>query len=79
MHDNELYDLATVLKKILIKLKKINASYNFFLHYAPAGNDFHFHIEIIPRLAKWAGFEYSTGAIINSVMPEDAAKFYRGK
>ena len=79
MYDNELYDMASALKKILIKLKKLNASYNFFLHYAPAGNDLHFHIEVIPRLAKFGGFEYSTGAIINSVMPEDAAKFYRDK
>jgi len=79
MYDNELYDIATALKKILLKLKKLNASYNFYFHYAPAGNDLHLHIEIAPRLAKFGGFEYSTGAIINSVMPEDATKFYRGK
>ena len=71
--------MASVLKKILLKLKKLNASYNFFLHYAPQGNDLHFHIEITPRLGKFGGFEYSTGATINSVMPEEAAKFYRGK
>jgi len=79
MSDDELYDIAAALKKILVKLKNINASYNFFLHYAPQGYDLHFHIEITPRFSKWGGFEYSTGAIINSVMPEDAAKFYRGK
>ena len=79
MRDNELYDMASTLKKILIKLKKLNASYNFFLHYAPAGYDLHFHIEVMPRFAKWGGFELSTGATINSVMPEDAAKFYRSK
>ncbi|MFH0867822.1 MAG: galactose-1-phosphate uridylyltransferase [Candidatus Woesearchaeota archaeon] len=79
MHDDEMYNMASVLKKILLKLKKLNASYNFFLHYAPDGNDLHFHIEITPRFGKWAGFEYSTGAVINSVMPEDAARFYREK
>lgn len=79
MHDDELYDMASALKKILMKLKKINASYNFFLHYSPKEYDLHFHIEVTPRFAKWAGFELSTGAVINSVMPEDAAKFYRGK
>lgn len=79
MNDEELYDMAAVLKKILVKLKKFNASYNFYLHYAPAGNDLHFHIEVTPRFAKWGGFEYCTGAIVNSVMPEDAARFYRGK
>tara|TARA_Y100000310_G_scaffold241784_1_gene245900 strand:- start:64506 stop:65456 length:951 start_codon:yes stop_codon:yes gene_type:complete len=79
MYDEELYDMASVLKKILLKLKKSNISYNFFLHYAPQGHDLHFHIEITPRLAKWGGFELSTGATINSTMPEDAASFYRSR
>jgi len=79
MYDHELYDMASILKKMLLKLKKLNASYNFSLHYAPAGHDLHFHIEITPRLSKWGGFELSTGAIINSVTPEDAAKFYRSR
>ena len=79
MYDEELYDMASALKKILVKLKKINASYNFFLHYAPQSYDLHFHIEVTPRLATWGGFELSTGATINSIMPEDAARFYRGK
>lgn len=77
--DHELKDLASILKKILLKLKKLNASYNYFLHYAPKGQNLHFHIEITPRFAKWGGFELSTGALINSVMPEEAAKFYRSK
>ncbi|MBI2558441.1 galactose-1-phosphate uridylyltransferase [Candidatus Woesearchaeota archaeon] len=75
--DIEYKDLALVLKKILVKLKKINVSYNFFLHYSPQGEDLHFHIEVAPRMATWGGFEISTDAIINSVLPEDAAKFYR--
>jgi UDPglucose--hexose-1-phosphate uridylyltransferase len=79
LYEHELYDMASALKKILLKLKKLNASYNFFLHYAPKGHNLHFHIEVTPRFSKWGGFEYSTGAIINSVMPEDAAKFYRVK
>jgi hypothetical protein len=39
----------------------------------------HFHIEVTPREATWSGFEYCSGTIINSVSPEDAAKFYRGE
>jgi UDPglucose--hexose-1-phosphate uridylyltransferase len=77
--DSELYDLAKALKLILVKLKKINASYNFYLHYSPDKKDLHLHFEITPRIATWAGFEISTNFIINSVLPEDAAKFYRGK
>jgi UDPglucose--hexose-1-phosphate uridylyltransferase len=79
LNNNEMIDLAEILKNILIKLKKLNAAYNFFLHYAPKGEDLHFHIEVTPRFAVWAGFEFSSNAIINSVTPEDAAKFYRGE
>ena len=75
----ELNDLATAMKKILSKLKKINASYNLYIHYSPARENLHFHIEIAPRIANWGGFEFSTNFIINSVLPEDAARFYRGK
>lgn len=79
LSDEEFGDLADILKNILSKLKELDASYNFFLHYAPEGKDLHFHIEITPRLANWAGFEFSSNIIINSVSPEDAAKFYRAE
>lgn len=77
LEENELMDLAISFKKIIVKLKKINVSYNFYIHYSPSKEDLHFHIEITPRIATWGGFELSTNAVINSVMPEDAAKFYR--
>jgi len=77
LDDKQLLDLAKILKKILIKLKQLDASYNYFLHYAPKSSNLHFHIEITPRIAVWAGFEFSTNFTINSVMPEEAAKFYR--
>lgn len=79
LEENEFYDLAFILKKILVKLKKLDCSYNFFLTHAPSGYDLHFHIEVLPRMSIFAGFEYSTGDIINSVSPEDAAKYYRSK
>ena len=77
LEEKEYQDIALALKKILTKLKKINASYNFFIHYSPLKEDLHFHIEITPRIATWGGFELSTDFIINSVLPEDAARFYR--
>ena len=70
-------DLASILKRVLLKLKKINASYNFYIHNAPGKSDFHFHIEVLPRLTKWGGFEFATNTVINVVSPEEAAKFYR--
>lgn len=77
LKDNEMSDLADILKKILLKLKELNLSYNFHLHYSPQKENLHFHIEVTPRIAVWAGFEFSSGVTINSVMPELAAEFYR--
>lgn len=79
MEYGEYRDISIMLKRILVKLKKLKASYNFFIHYSPEQEDLHFHIEVTPRLATWGGFEISSNAFINSVLPEDAARFYRGK
>lgn len=79
MNDEKLFDLAEILKKILEKLKTINVSYNMELFYSPKNENLHFHIEISPRIAIWGGFELLTGDTINSVSPEEAARFYRGE
>lgn len=79
MQDEQLFDLATILKSILIKLKELNAPYNICLFYSPDESDLHFHIEICPRFSTWAGFEILTNDIINPISPEDAATFYRGE
>ena len=39
--------------------------------------DWHWHIEILPRLTKTAGFEWGSGFYINPTPPEDAARFLR--
>ncbi|MDD5163905.1 MAG: galactose-1-phosphate uridylyltransferase [Candidatus ainarchaeum sp.] len=75
--DAELSDYAKIIKKIFSKLKKLNAPYNMYLHNASQGKDLHCHIKINPRLLSWGGFEYATGCVINTVPPEEAAKFYR--
>ena len=38
---------------------------------------YHWHMEIIPRLTRVAGFEWGTGFYINPVPPEQAAAFLR--
>lgn len=40
--------------------------------------DWHGHIEILPRLSRLAGFEAGTGYAINATRPEDAAARLRG-
>jgi len=79
LNDPQLKNLAEIFTKILGKMKEANFSYNYFLHYSPDGENLHFHFEFTPRVATWAGFEISTDAVINSVPPEEAAKFYRGE
>ncbi len=71
-------DLASILKQTLDKLHALNAPYNLVFFYAPDNTNIHFHIEVLPRLTTWAGFEYS-GTIINPMPPEEAARYYRGE
>jgi UDPglucose--hexose-1-phosphate uridylyltransferase len=76
-------NLAWVLHSTLRKLEKVleRPPYNFLVHTAPlqeSANDyFHWHIEIIPKLTRVAGFEWGTGFYINPTPPEESAKFLR--
>ena len=53
------------------------AAYNMILHSSPFDSDrydyYHWHIEIIPRLATVAGLEWGSGIHVNVVPPETAA------
>jgi UDPglucose--hexose-1-phosphate uridylyltransferase len=55
--------------------------YNFIIHTSPFGDAnnayYHWHMEIIPRLTKVAGFEWGTGFYINPTPPEEAAAYLR--
>jgi len=79
----ELRELAEVLKETLLRLESSleDPPYNYIVHSAPFGQEdlelYHWHIEVIPRLTKMAGFEWGTGFYINPVPPENAAKFLR--
>ncbi|MEK6874778.1 MAG: DUF4921 family protein [Nanoarchaeota archaeon] len=70
--------LAEILGCILRKLRELNVSYNYTFHYSPV-DDFHFHIEITPRISIPGGFEIGSDEFINIISPEDAAAFYRGE
>jgi len=73
--------LVPVFKETLRRLSGAlnNPPYNFMIHTAPSNEHFkkeyHWHIEIIPKLVKVAGFEWGTGFYINPTAPEDAAKY----
>jgi UDPglucose--hexose-1-phosphate uridylyltransferase len=93
LSDADLGHLAVVMKKTLLRLKRAlnDPPYNFIIHTSPnmlargrrPGHwqtlpyDYHWHIEIIPRLTRMAGFEWGTGFYINPTPPEDAARYLR--
>jgi UDPglucose--hexose-1-phosphate uridylyltransferase len=77
LNKNELKSFARALKLILHKLDSINVSFNFFLHNVISNQNQHFYIKIQPRESVWAGIELGSGLVINSIPPEQAAKFYR--
>lgn len=71
--------LRMSLRKIHKGLK--SPSYNFFIHTAPCNRGicpfYHWHLEIIPKTAIWAGFEIATGIEISTIDPADAAGYLR--
>ena len=80
----ENYDgLAQVLLGVLGRLDRVleDPPYNFVIHTSPFGDAnnayYHWHLEIIPRLTKVAGFEWGTGFYINPTSPEEAAQYLR--
>lgn len=76
-------NLAWVMRTLLRRLDRVleKPSFNFVIHTAPAHDraleHYHWHIEVIPRLTKIAGFEWCTGFYINPTPPEEAARFLR--
>jgi UDPglucose--hexose-1-phosphate uridylyltransferase len=79
----EVEGLARIFSDTLRRLDRVLAvpPFNFILHTSPlheqAGDFYHWHIEIIPKLTQIAGFEWGTGFYINPVLPEEAAVFLR--
>jgi len=76
-------ELGAVLKQTLRRLEIAldDPPYNYVIHTAPFDSQelahYRWHIEIIPRLTRIAGFEWGSGFYINSVPPEESARFLR--
>jgi len=86
--DGDIAPLAEALRVTLygIQMALEDPPFNFIIHGAPrlgpAANagiqrEYHWHIEIIPRVTRLAGFEWGTGFYINPTLPEKAADFLR--
>jgi UDPglucose--hexose-1-phosphate uridylyltransferase len=76
-------ELASVFQTVLKQIDKIldTPPYNFIIHTSPFTEEvndyYHWHIELMPKLMKIAGFEWGSGFYINPTPPEEAAKFMR--
>jgi UDPglucose--hexose-1-phosphate uridylyltransferase len=79
----EMGQLAEILQNTLKRMNKsLNTPpYNFLIHTSPIVKQYqhyyHWHIEIMPKLTKVAGFEWGTGFYINPTSPEESARFMR--
>ena len=75
--------LAKIIRELLARLDSALAfpSYHYVVHTSPIGEEIndhsHWHIEMMPKLTKVAGFEWGTGFYINPTPPEEAARFLR--
>lgn len=79
-------ETARALRKVLV-----DPPYNVVLHTSPntgafgsergqwrtLASDYHWHLEILPRLTRVAGFETGTDFYINPTAPEEAARYLR--
>ncbi len=82
MSQTEVKTFAETLKACFNGLKRLlnDPPYNSGFHLAinkDASKHYHWHLEVYPKLAIWAGFEKSTGMYINTVTPEAAAESLR--
>jgi len=87
MKDAQVKNLAEILRDILRKLDRTlgGPPYNLSLQDRPflrprAGywktieEDFHWHLEVLPQIARITGFEWASGFFYNPVPPEIAAR-----
>jgi UDPglucose--hexose-1-phosphate uridylyltransferase len=92
INDDEIMDLSQVLKRVCKVMYDIldDPPFNLILcdspNLLPRANywktikaDYHWHIEITPRMYRTTGFELGTGFYINNIAPEKAAGMFREK
>lgn len=91
--DADLEKFSSFFKDILFRIKEVlhDPPYNFVLNTSPNTEaapkftdkwvtlkyDYHWHIDIIPRMVRIAGFEWGSGFYINPSTPEMAAQYLR--
>ena len=82
--------LDSLTQRVVAKLQRLvpGADYNWWLHQAPFAkrtgspeaarlSKWHWHLEILPRLASFAGFELATGCHVTTLFPQESARRLR--
>lgn len=90
LNDEQIAPFAQTMRTALNAMMQAlnDPPYNFMIHSAPrimsqrsgasrTAMEYHWHLEIIPRITEIAGFEWATGFYINQVWPEEAARRLR--
>ena len=80
---NVIDSLAGMLKSLVGRIERALEAppYNLIVHTAPLSEDtgafFHWHVELMPRVSRVAGFEWGSGFYINPTSPEEATEVLR--
>lgn len=91
MTKKEIKEYCRIFQETLKKLSATlgDFPYNIILHMAPfrrrkkkgywetIEQDYHWHIEIMPRITEVAGFEWGSGFYINPTPPEEACRYLK--
>ncbi|MBL7171069.1 MAG: galactose-1-phosphate uridylyltransferase [Candidatus Omnitrophica bacterium] len=83
--EEEIDSFARILKEVLMRMKAAlkDPPYNFIIHTTPLNGNgdakeyYHWHVELMPKLSKIAGFEWGTGFYINPTSPETASRYLK--
>ncbi len=81
---HEYTSLGRLISDVLRRMNRAleTPPYNLLIHSAPvsdaSSDHYHWHVEIIPKVTKLAGFERATGCYVNPTSPEEAAEVLRG-
>ena len=80
---HEYESLARLLRSVLQRMDRAleRPPYNLIVHTSPFSEEtsdfYHWHVEIMPKLTRVAGFEWGTGFYLNPTSPEEAAQVLR--
>lgn len=83
--ENGMKELGSAMMEALYKIDKTlsNPPLNFYIHTLPTileqSASYHWHLEIVPRVSTFGGFELGSEVVINVMAPEEAADYLRGK